>query len=154
MSDFSPILMLLLCVYFAVILPIQAAKRAKDRTGKSKPGARHPAGAASQPAAPKAEDPPRRVLQDAGEGDDPCHEEQLGKELRVSGWHDEPYRGSLGGGSEEGWDPCHEEQLESMPPREDEPEPDAQQTPALSFSWTGSEIVRGLVVSEVLRRRR
>lgn len=64
----------------------------------------------------------------------------------------EPYRGSLDTVTLEGEDPCHEEQMESLKP---EPEAAVQAAPAsgIGLSWTGNEIVKGFVMSEILKRK-
>ena len=52
----------------------------------------------------------------------------------------------------EGYDPCHEEQLSSLTLSETV-EPVPVTTPGLQLHWTGDEIVRGLVISEILKRK-
>lgn len=61
--------------------------------------------------------------------------------------HDAP--GSLGYASTEGKDPCHEEQLTH--PRTME-EAAAPEQGGLTFSWTGSDLVKAVVMQEVLTR--
>ena len=64
-----------------------------------------------------------------------------------------PYIGSLGVGSMEGLDPCHSDPQPAWTETrsgEEAPEPPSFQ-PA---GWTGSDIVRGFVFSEILRRKK
>ena len=55
----------------------------------------------------------------------------------------------------EGEDPCHEEQFRDMPSvlNTELSEP-AENTGGLSFGWTGNDIVKGFVYSEILKRKR
>ena len=60
--------------------------------------------------------------------------------------HDAP--GSLGTVSTEGKDPCHEPMLtHARTPQEDEPE-----QPALTFDWSGENLVKAFVMQEILTR--
>lgn len=60
--------------------------------------------------------------------------------------HDIP--GSLGVTSLEGKDPCHENQLVSRPAIQ----VPAQDQPALTFNWSGENMVKAFVMQEVLTR--
>lgn len=64
--------------------------------------------------------------------------------------HDAP--GSLGVTSLEGKDPCHEQQL--APGKRPRPDFDDPQTevPGLTFDWTGENMVKAVVLQEVLQR--
>ena len=81
-----------------------------------------------------------------GEGEDPCHDDE-------SLFRGSPYSGSLHAETGEGEDPCHEDQLRAMPSAGSELAEPAPEVAGLSLSWTGSEIVKGIVISEVLKRR-
>ncbi len=147
MSDsFSPLIMLLLFVLVFVILPSSAAKKAAQRKKASAQRGNRPAEKpqASGEKFPSDAFPARKessVQQPQGEG----------KSL----WeHDHTsYAGSLGSLSTEGFDPCHEEQMEHLSSLASEHDAEPQELPGLSMQWTGDEIVRGLVVSEVLKRK-
>ena len=53
----------------------------------------------------------------------------------------------------EGYDPCHDEQLAPLTLAETAV-PAAETTEGgLQLSWTGNEIVRGIVMSEILKRK-
>ena len=88
---------------------------------------------------------------ETGEGEDPCHEEQFHHAAVPMGMHDQPYLGSLGIDTSEGTDPCHEDQLQPILPFAQKEE-DGEQ-PVSGLSWTGNDIVRGFIVSEVLSRK-
>ena len=145
MSDsFSPLIMRLLFVLVFVILPSSAAKKAAQRKNASAQRENRPAEKPQTTGEkfPSAAFPARKeaaVQQPQGEG------ESLWEHDHTS------YAGSLGSLSTEGFDPCHEEQLASSLPSAQEDEP--REIPGLSLRWTGDEIVRGLVVSEVLKRK-
>ena len=66
---------------------------------------------------------------------------------------DSVYRGSLNAVTGEGFDPCHDEQLAPLT-RSESVEHVPVTTPGLTLNWTGSDIVRGIVVSEILKRKR
>lgn len=61
--------------------------------------------------------------------------------------HDAP--GSLGFVSTEGKDPCHEEQLADLRTAK---KPAAEAQAGLTFDWTGDNIVKAVVMQEVLTR--
>ena len=67
---------------------------------------------------------------------------------------DSIYQGSLNAETGEGFDPCHDEDLERLNAVEAAPavQP-VSDVPALPFGWTGSDIVRGMVMSEILKRK-
>ena len=75
--------------------------------------------------------------------------------ISLTGHDDSVYQGSLNAVTGEGYDPCHDEQLSVMPSAGDAapaPQPVSAQ-PSLPFGWTGSDMVRGIVMSEILKRK-
>lgn len=79
---------------------------------------------------------------DSGEGHDPCHDDYRAMPV-----------GSLGADTGEGKDPCHDGMEHAVPkaaPREDE---GAAVSGGLNLDWTGSEIVKGFVYGEILKRK-
>ena len=66
---------------------------------------------------------------------------------------DSVYRGSLNAVTGEGYDPCHDGQLAQLTLSESVEQVPVT-TPGLTLNWTGSDIVRGVVVSEILKRKR
>lgn len=68
---------------------------------------------------------------------------------------DSVYQGSMNAYTGEGYDPCHEGDLKGLNRAESAPSArPAGDTHTLPFGWTGSDIVRGIVVSEILNRRK
>ena len=53
----------------------------------------------------------------------------------------------------EGYDPCHDEQLAPLTVVETAVPAVETTVPGLQLSWNGDEIVRGIVVSEILKRK-
>jgi len=73
--------------------------------------------------------------------------------ITVTDHDDSVYQGSMNADTGEGYDPCHDEQLapltlaETAVPAAEAPES------GLQLGWTGSDIVRGFVMSEILKRK-
>ena len=145
--DFPPILILVI-LWLVIGLPLsklnkaakqqQAARNAKPGTARQKQQA--PAAETQQTAAaPAAPSPPVRPT-------------VMTPTINVTEHDDSVYTGSLNAVTGEGYDPCHEEQLSAITY---EPAVSAEPAePGLQLSWTGSEIVRGFVMSEVLNRKK
>jgi len=73
--------------------------------------------------------------------------------LTVTDHDDSIYRGSLNAVTGEGYDPCHDEQLSTLSAAEKTLPPPVTEQARLPFGWTGSDIVRGVVMSEILKRK-
>ncbi len=128
---FGP-LMALAIIYFVIAIIIKVTRKAASVQKK-------PAG---KPAAPAPAPEPAAIPQ----------VRELQPTVRVHNHDDSIYRGSMNAVTGEGYDPCHEEQLSSLTLAETvEPEPVA--APGFQLHWTGDEIVRGLVISEILKRK-
>ncbi len=144
MGQFSPLLFVII-IYLCFIYPLAKAK--KKGTGNSRKGP-FPQTPASGTVSPQ-ETPEAEAF--TGEGPDPQTERT--SRLRGPFMDDEDlYRGSLNAVTGEGTDPCHDEQMQSLKPT---PESTLSGEPegGLKLSWTGNEIVRGFVMSEVLKRK-
>ena len=133
MAEFAPIL-LLLFVWIFIGVPISIAKKAANQKKPTRPAQ---AGAPAEEKSSAAPEP--AVLTE------PDHDDSV-------------FTGSLGAFSTEGYDPCHDEQMRGMetvckPGREQE-HPAPQLRSGLPLGWTGSDIVRGVVMSEILNRKR
>ena len=132
--------LLLLLLVYAVVGTLSKAARKNMQGQKTPPRARQaePAAAADARAPLAAEDSRLREIQPT---------------IQVSEHDDSVYRGSLNAFTGEGYDPCHDEQL--APLTEAETAMPAAETvqPGLQLTWTGSDIVRGLVMKEILDRR-
>ena len=136
---FSPLFSLLFFLFIFLVLPLRAVKKQTAKQAQTKK--KQPSHPAAEQAAEAPSPAPAPAGQPKDEGD--------------SRWeHDhDSWAGSLGALSTEGFDPCHEEQFASAPAPAPTPVPESSGIPGLSIHWTGDEIVRGLVVSEVLKRK-
>ena len=72
-----------------------------------------------------------------------------------AGHDDSVYQGSLNAVTGEGYDPCHEEQMSSLelvcqPEKE---QPALKTSPGLPLGWTANDMMRGIVMSEILNRK-
>ena len=133
---FGP-LMALAIIYFVIAIIIKVTRKAASVQKKPAGKSAAPAPAPEAPAPEPAATPQVRELQPT---------------VRVHNHDDSIYRGSMNAVTGEGYDPCHEEQLSSLTLAETiEPEPVA--APGFQLHWTGDEIVRGLVISEILKRK-
>ena len=145
MSEFSPILILLI-VWIFVGLPVsklgRMAKQQQARnTGRQGAAKRGPARQEARPeeAAQEPEAPAERVLRPT---------------ITVTEHDDSIYQGSMNAVTGEGYDPCHDEQLAPLTAAESAFTAPAETVPGLRLSWNGNEVVRGLVMSEILNRKR
>ena len=147
MDEFAPLLIILL-IWIFVGLPSAMAKKVREQKTASKLSA----GVRSDPGAGK------------GSGTAPVPEKQaegsrepircMQPTISVTPRDDSVYQGSLNAVTGEGFDPCHDEDLERLNAVEAAPAAQpVSDTPALPFGWTGSDIVRGVVISEILKRK-
>ena len=140
MEEFAPLLLLLLFWVF-IGLPVSVAKKAASQKKPGQPAVRK-VPADNQPAeVTEMSEPQLKTL--VPTLSEPDHDDSV-------------FTGSLGALSTEGFDPCHEEQLSGMEPvcKPERTEPVPEAVPGLSLRWTGSDIVRGVVMSEILNRKR
>ena len=154
-------LFVLIFLYLFIALPIRLAKKAggKNSASRGKATARltksFPAEAFSTEVAPSemGKSETAMAVETIGQGETVSGKETrpIYEERKPFGGSEELYRGSLDAQTGEGEDPCHEEQMESLRP-ETSPMTETP-TGGLQLSWTGNEIVRGFVMSEVLKRR-
>ena len=137
--EFSPILILLLLWLF-IGLPIKKLNELakKSTTAKAKPRAGQPAPSRDQGPAPEAEPVRPSVMQPT---------------IRVTPHDDSIYQGSLNAVTGEGYDPCHDEQMSSLTQAESILPAAEPAAPGLQLGWTGSDIVRGFVMGEILKRK-
>ena len=149
--DFPPIIALLF-VWLVIGLPLsflnkeakrRQAARNTDSAAAQKQKAKAPK--QKQPAAPASAEPDRE-----GAAYRPA---VMRPTITVTEHDDSVYQGSMNVESGEGYDPCHDEQLSSLTAAE-AVSPAAETTqPGLQLGWSGSDIVRGFVMSEILKRR-
>ena len=157
MSDFSPIMVLIL-VWMVIGLPLSMLVK-KNKASSST--ARRPASGSSDQSA-KTE-PEGSESTEGLSGSLPYASSEgssLGSGLLrptvAPGQHDDSlYQGSLNAVTGEGFDPCHDDQLEGLRRAEAEPAFTAvpQPAPSLRLTWTANDVVRGVVMSEILNRK-
>lgn len=143
MEQFAPLLLLLFFWVF-IGIPIALAKKSANQKKAVRPPVRKAPEENPSPAAPRPAEPERLT--------------PLTSSLREPDHDDSVFTGSLGAVTGEGYDPCHEEQLRSM---EKVCKPDSglhdtapAATGGLPLGWTGNDMVRGIVMSEILNRKR
>ena len=73
--------------------------------------------------------------------------------VSVTEHDDSVYRGSMNAETGEGYDPCHDEQLAPLTLAENAVPAAEAAEGGLQLNWTGNEIVRGIVMSEILKRK-
>ena len=138
MDAFVP-LFLLLMIWIMIGVPLSVAKKAAERQKKN---------AAAPPRQAQVPEFP------------PLQEEEPPQVLTPTVFPPRPdlppYRGSLDADTGEGYDPCHDEQMASLTLAEQE-EPPLHPQPVSSgipLGWTENDVVRGIVMSEILNRKR
>ncbi|MBQ6061099.1 MAG: hypothetical protein IJL36_06600 [Clostridia bacterium] len=150
MDEFGPLLIVIL-IWVFVGLPAAVAKKAKEqktaarlsRSVRSTPDAR--TGSAPVSGSAGLESQPETFSEPAP---------RLRPTVYITPHDDSIYQGSLNAETGEGFDPCHNEDLERLNAAEAAPavQP-VSEVPALPFGWTGSDIVSGVVISEILKRK-
>ena len=114
-----------------------AAKNAAQH--KAQNNAQQPAAEPAKPAAP-AREPLAR-------------ESRLTPSISVTEHDDSVYQGSMFAETGEGYDPCHDEQIKPLTEAESAVPAPVEEIPGLQLGWSGNDVVRGLVMSEILNRR-
>ena len=144
--DFPPILILAI-VWLLIGLPLSKLSKAKQQQQQAAKKAR-PAQAAKP-----AEKAPQQPGSSTYAVPEPARPTVLQPTITFTEHDDSVYQGSMNAITGEGYDPCHDEQLAPLTAAESAvPAADAT-VPGLQLSWTGNEIVRGFVMSEILPRR-
>ncbi len=99
--------------------------------------------------------PPAEAPAEEGPGKETADRHpRLTPTVHLTGHNDSLYQGSLNAVTGEGFDPCHDEQLSTLNTAEHTLPPQEQDQARLPFGWTGNDIVRGVVMSEILKRKR
>ena len=150
MDEFGPLLIVIL-IWVFVGLPAAMAKKVKEqktaeklsRGARPRPDIR--TGGKSVPVSAEPVTQPEAFSEPTP---------RLRPTVSVTPHDDSVYQGSLNAETGEGFDPCHDEDLERLNAAEAAPavQP-VSDVPALPFGWTGSDIVRGVVISEILKRK-
>lgn len=141
MDAFVP-LFLLLMIWIMIGVPLSVAKKAAERQKRNAAPGQAPRKVQLPEFPPLQEQEPPQVLAPTV--------------FPPSGQDKTPYRGSLDVDTGEGEDPCHDEQMASLTLAEQEELPPHPQ-PARSgipLGWTENDVVRGIVMSEILTRKR
>ena len=133
---FGPIAVFVL-LYFFIALIAKASKKAASSQKKTSGAPAAPAAAPETPAPQTAAAPQVREMQPT---------------IHVTDHDDSVYQGSMYAVTGEGYDPCHNEQLASLT-RSETVEHVETTVPGLQLNWTGDEIVRGIVISEILKQK-
>ena len=144
--EFSPLLVIFI-IWLCIGLPLSKLNQAaKKKNGANRPTAGKRAVPAAKPAqetgqiAPVPEAPPAR-------------ESRLMPTVTVTANDDSIYAGSMNAVTGEGYDPCHEEELAGLNTAETVSVHPVADVHSLPFGWTGSDMVRGIVISEILKRK-
>ena len=144
--DFPPILILAI-VWLLIGLPLsKLSKTAKQQQAAktAKPGAAKNAATAPQDASQAAMSQSQAM---------PARPAVMQPTISVTEHDDSVYQGSLFAVTGEGYDPCHDAQLAPLTEAEAAVPAAEAAAPGLQLSWTGSEVVRGIVMSEILKRK-
>lgn len=145
MDEFSPILVLFF-LWLLIGLPLSKASQAKKKGSAGKRTVSHQAAQAMPPQEPPLSTPPPAAPA--------VPEHRLVPSVSVTVHDDSVYAGSMNATTGEGFDPCHEEDLAGLNSAESAPAlRPAGDAHSLPFGWTGSDMVRGIVVSEILNRK-
>lgn len=149
--DFPPILILVI-LWLLISLPLSKIKKASQgqqaaRTA-SAPKARQPERQPAKAAAP--------AVQSSGtsSGEESSFRPTVLQPTITFTEHDDSvYAGSMNAVTGEGYDPCHDEQLAPLTLAENAVPAAEAAEGGLQLNWTGNEIVRGFVMSEILKRK-
>lgn len=143
-----PSLIVLLIIW--VVVGLVSKKKKPDgqnaqnvKAGAGKPGAKAPK---ASPQAPQAAPQPMSRPE-------PLRPSVLQPSITVTEHDDSVYQGSMFAETGEGYDPCHDEQLAPLTAAESTIVAETPAEPGLQLSWAGSDVVRGIVMSEILTRK-
>ena len=141
--EFPPIL--ILAIIWLLIAPVlSAAKKQQAKNAKT--------GAAKQPGA-KAPKKQPETNSSTYVTPEPARPTVMQPSITFTEHDDSVYQGSMNAITGEGFDPCHDEQLAPLTQAETAVPAAAEGTPGLQLSFTGNEVVRGFVMSEILTRK-
>ncbi len=133
-------------VAFLISVTVKSAKKAEQKKQASQ-----------RPLRPAGMDQDARVLRDGILKSTAAQEDAGPAPAQPTvgiGRHDDSlYQGSMNAVTSEGYDPCHDEQLAPLSAAESAVPAVETAQPGLQLSWTGSDVVRGIVMSEILNRR-
>ena len=151
--DSSPLLGMLI-VWLLIGIPLSAlSKKAKMKQNVN--NAKAKAARTAAPAAPKKptlQRPAGVPVPETNEGSF-FRSTVMQPTITITEHDDSVYQGSMNAETGEGYDPCHDEQMEPLTLAETAVPAAETEVPGLQLNWNGSEVVRGIVMSEILKRR-
>ena len=140
--EFPPIL--ILAIIWLLIAPVlSAAKKQQAKNAKT--------GAAKQPGAKAPKKQPD--TSSTYVTPEPARPTVMQPSITFTEHDDSVYQGSMNAVTGEGYDPCHDEQLAPLTAAESTIVAETPAEPGLQLSWAGSDVVRGIVMSEILTRK-
>ena len=145
--DFPPILILAI-VWLLIGLPLSKYSKAKQQQQQAAKKAKP-----AQAAKPAEKAPQKKPVNSAYVVPEPARPTVLQPTIKFTEHDDSVYQGSMNANTGEGYDPCHDEQLTPLTAAESAVPAAEAAEPGLQLSWTGSDVVRGFVMSEILTRR-
>ena len=139
-----PGILILAILWLVIGLPLsKLSQQAKKNAAKTQGGQQKQQQATEAPQKPAAPAP-----------EPLARESLLRPSISVTEHDDSVYQGSLNAVTGEGYDPCHNEQMIPLTAAESAPfGAPAEETPGMQLGWTGSDVVRGFVMGEILRRK-
>lgn len=138
-----PILMIFVVLWLVIGLPLAKLSQQAKKNNAAKNAAQKKAPEPA-PESPKPAPAPEPLYR----------ETRLTPSISVTEHDDSIYHGSLNAVTGEGYDPCHDEQMAPLTLAESAVSAPAEEVPGIQLGWTGNDIVRGLVMSEILNRRK
>lgn len=144
---------------FAILVVVVSLIGLAAKSNKKKKASGQPVRTKAQPAAVSAASPDPAAAPPPMQGEVPHtpapHVHELQPQVAVTPHTPDIFSGSMNASTGEGFDPCHEEEL--TPQREPcmvapRPAPPQSAPAPLSLSWTGDEMVKAVVMQEILRR--
>lgn len=142
-----PPLFILAIIWLLIGLPLSKLNKAAKQQQASKASKTRAAKQPGTKAQQKAPEPAAYVPPE------PARPTVLQPSITFTEHDDSVYQGSMNAITGEGYDPCHDDQLAPLTQAETAAPAAEAASPGLELSWTGSEIVRGFVMSEILKRK-
>ena len=152
--DFPPILAIIF-IWLLIGLPLSKLNQAAKKKQASQSAKTAAVNRNQQPQQQKPKQVPRPAaapMQEMREGSD-IRPNVLQPTITFTEHDDSVYQGSMNADTGEGYDPCHDEQLAPLSLAETAMPAAEAAEPGLQLEWTGSEMVRGFVMSEILKRK-
>ena len=142
----------ILVVVVSLIGLAAKSNKKKKASGQTARQPARPAAVTAAASAPAAAPPP---MQGEAPHTPAPHVHELQPQVAVTPHTPDIFSGSMNASTGEGFDPCHEEEL--TPQREPcmvapRPAPPQPAPAPLSLSWTGDDMVKAVVMQEILRR--